>query len=144
MYTMGSINQDKHLLLLFFFLRGLITFRIWNTLKCCNFWTIQAKYIIVYIFLKGNESKNPFLASNFTLKNLIFWEKLQKNYFSEFGKKHLKALTWGLPFLFLIKNDILGFCYQKVPQKKEVSLCKLVSLDDFWQISEFLTKNCFC
>ena len=48
----------------------------------------------LYIFLKENESINPFLASNFT-KNSNFWRKLQKS---------SKGTNLGTTFFVFDKN----------------------------------------
>ena len=70
--------------------------------------------------MKGNESKNQFLASNFT-KNSDFLEKMANT------KKCQKVIK---------KISI-------VIHKKEI-VPKLAPFDDFCPISEFVTKNCFC
>ena len=67
--------------------------------------------------------RNPFLASNFT-----------KNIFLIIDQKVFVFYTFGS----IIQK--ISICIKN--NKKVVP--KLVSLDDIWQISEFLTKNCFC
>ena len=54
----------------------------------------------------------------------------------------------------ILQNDIFSIIDQKVTKQSnsDINLFvnilrkakKLVSLDDFWQISEFITKNCIC
>ena len=49
-----------------------------NYIECCNFWTINAKYIIVYIF--GKEmSQRVHYWHLILLRILIFWENCNNN-----------------------------------------------------------------
>ena len=110
---------------------GILAMSNLKYIKCCNFEPFKQS------FFKGNESKNPFLASNFT-KNSNLFRKLQKKYFLDptflgranknsfwlkilkFGKNHLEALTsffcWSkMIFWFLI------FCFWLVNNSKKIN-----------------------
>ena len=115
--------------------------RIWNILNTVTFKLIM-QCTSLYSFWKGNETKNPYLASNFT-KNSNFVRKLQKGllYFQNFQVYIFLLLTKKCHKLILFRffgEKTLFWQFGTFWTKKVVPK----SLDDFWQISEFLTKNC--
>ena len=69
-------------------------------IECCNFLTINAKYIIVLYFWKGNESINPFLASNFTKNvNLLRKLKKKKTFLTQNFSDSLTKTVFGVPLI---------------------------------------------